>query len=150
MKRLIHFKLFSILVMHRIFYDTLIHKPLPMLTVVDDIRLQTQQRFPAQTYVHSVVMVRELAWEILVVSFLFELIHGIPFLRMLPSCLGPLIAGGQVVGIVSWGIACAQGKGWIKILNFFVIHFPFYSIYQGRPDVYSRVYAFAFWINENS
>ncbi|KAJ6645258.1 Chymotrypsin-2 [Pseudolycoriella hygida] len=41
---------------------------------------------------------------------------------------GPLVSGGQVIGTVSWGIACAQG----------------------RPDVYSRVASFRDWFIANS
>lgn len=41
---------------------------------------------------------------------------------------GPLISGGQVTGILSWGIACAQGY----------------------PDVYARVSSFRTWIIKNS
>jgi len=41
---------------------------------------------------------------------------------------GPLINGGQVIGAVSWGIACAQG----------------------RPDVYARISSFRTWLINNS
>ncbi|KAJ6634127.1 Chymotrypsin-2 [Pseudolycoriella hygida] len=41
---------------------------------------------------------------------------------------GPLIAGGTVIGAVSWGIACAQG----------------------RPDVYARISSFRTWLINNS
>lgn len=41
---------------------------------------------------------------------------------------GPLISGGQQIGIVSWGIPCGQG----------------------RPDVYTRVFSHRNWILQNS
>lgn len=41
---------------------------------------------------------------------------------------GPLISGGQVIGIVSWGVPCAQG----------------------RPDAFTRVFSFRSWIGSNS
>ncbi|XP_075990990.1 chymotrypsin-2-like [Anticarsia gemmatalis] len=40
---------------------------------------------------------------------------------------GPLVEGNRVVGIVSWGMPCARGY----------------------PDVYTRVYAFKNWIQDN-
>lgn len=41
---------------------------------------------------------------------------------------GPLISGGEQIGVVSWGVPCAQGI----------------------PDVYARVSSYRDWILENS
>lgn len=58
-----------------------------------------------------------------------------------------MIAGGQVIGAVSWGIACAQGK----LLNYFSFRFLIlFTLNQGRPDVYARISSFRDWFIANS
>lgn len=70
-------------------------------------------------------------------QFVYELLKGGPdsnrFYSRFPlidtgDSGGPLISGGQQIGVVSWGIPCARG----------------------RPDVFTSVASFRSWIKQNT
>lgn len=56
------------------------------------------------------MLTKELVWEIQAVRFSLFIIEEIKLPPDNLYQLGPLVAGGQVIGVVSWGIACARGK----------------------------------------
>lgn len=68
-------------------------------------------------------------------QFVYELLKRGPILTLIlispiytGDSGGPLISGGQQIGVVSWGIPCARG----------------------RPDVFTSVASFRSWIKQNT